>query len=199
RAQPPSSGTPIPSKGFEISLWAREPMLKNPVALSFDDRGALYVVETARRSNVDIDIRAHPSWIVDDLANQSIDDLRRFFRAKMSPAKSSENARWLRDYNGDGSHDWRDLMEVKERVHRLEDTRGLGKADRAQVFAEGFNEEISGVIAGVMPWGEDVFVTVYPDLCDSATPTTMESRTSRNRCFVALGCMRPSTGTTCTG
>ena len=32
RAQPPSSGTPIPSKGFEISLWAREPMLKNPVA-----------------------------------------------------------------------------------------------------------------------------------------------------------------------
>ena len=139
-------------------------MLKNPVALSFDDRGRLYVVETARRSTVDIDIRGHQSWIVDDLSNQSIDDLRRFFRSKMSPEKSAENANWLRDYNGDGSHDWRDLMEVKERVHLLEDTRGAGKADRAHVFAEGFNEEISGVIAGVMPWEDDVFVTVYPDL-----------------------------------
>src|SRR5216683_3165253 len=84
-AEPQSTTTPIPRKGFEIALWAREPMLKNPVALSFDDRGRLYVVETARRSTVDIDIRSHPSWIVDDLANQSIDDLRRFFRSKMSP------------------------------------------------------------------------------------------------------------------
>ena len=77
------------AQGFEISLWAREPMLKNPVALSFDDRGRLYVVETARRSTVDIDIRGHQSWIVDDLSNQSIDDLRRFFRTKMSPEKSA--------------------------------------------------------------------------------------------------------------
>ena len=139
-------------------------MLKNPVALSFDDRGRLFVVETARRSTVDIDIRAHPSWIIDDLSNQSIEDLRRFFRAKMAPERSLENASWLRDYNGDGLHDWRDLTEVKERVHLLQDTHGLGRADRAQVFAEGFNEEISGVIAGVMPWEGDVFVTVYPDL-----------------------------------
>ena len=51
-AQPQSTTTPIPRKGFELSLWAREPMLKNPVALSFDDRGRLYVVETARRSSI---------------------------------------------------------------------------------------------------------------------------------------------------
>ncbi|HXJ55872.1 MAG TPA: PVC-type heme-binding CxxCH protein, partial [Verrucomicrobiae bacterium] len=139
-------------------------MLKNPVALSFDDLGRLYVVETARRSTVDIDIRAHPTWIIEDLSNQSIGDLRRFFRMRMAPEKSLENASWLRDYNGDGLHDWRDLTMVKERVHLLQDTRGTGRADRAQVFAEGFNEEISGVIAGVMPWQRDVFVTVYPDL-----------------------------------
>ncbi len=163
-AQATSTPTPVPHAGFSLSLWAREPMLKNPVALSFDDLGRLYVVETARRSTVDIDIRAHQSWIVDDLSNQSIDDLRRFFRTKMAPEKSLENASWLRDYNGDGSHDWRDMLAIKERVHRLEDTQGGGKADRAQVFAEGFNEEVSGVMAGVMPWEKDVFVTVYPDL-----------------------------------
>jgi len=172
RIQAAPAATPLPRKGLTLSLWAREPMLKNPVALSFDDTGRLYVVETARRSTVDIDIRGHPSWIVDDLANQSIGDLRRFFRTRMAPEKSLENASWLRDDNGDGLHDWRDLTMVKERVHLLQDTRGTGKADRAQVFAEGFNEEVTGVMAGVMPWGpwtgsgrgSDVFVTVYPDL-----------------------------------
>ena len=139
-------------------------MLKNPVALSFDDLGRLYVVETARRSTVDIDIRSHPSWIVDDLSNQSVEDLRRFFRDKMAPEKSAENAGWLKDYNGDGSHDWRDLREIKERVHLLEDTQGRGQADRARVFAEGFNDEISGVMAGVMPVGEPSSIWILTGL-----------------------------------
>lgn len=161
QAQPEATKT---GNGLEISLWAKEPMLKNPVALSFDDNGQLYVVETARRSTVDIDIRAHKEWIVEDLANQSVDDLRRFFRRKMASELSDQNKSWLKDLNQDGTHDWRDLMEIKERVHLLEDSNGDGQADKAQVFYEGFNEEINGVIAGVMPNGEDVLVTVYPDL-----------------------------------
>ena len=159
-----TAGPVVVPKDLELSLWAREPMLKNPVALSFDNRERLYVVETARRSTVDIDIRSHRPWLIDDLSNQSINDLRRFFRSKMAPEKSAENARWLTDRNGDGSHDWRDLKEVKERVHWLEDTTGDGKADRAQVFAEGFNEEINGVMAGVLPWEDQVWATIYPDL-----------------------------------
>jgi quinoprotein glucose dehydrogenase len=159
-----TTGPVVVPKDLELSLWAREPMLKNPVALSFDNNERLYVVETARRSTVDIDIRSHRPWLIDDLSNQSIDDLRRFFRSKMAPEKSAENARWLTDRNGDGSHDWRDLMEVRERVHWLEDSTGDGKADRAQMFAEGFNEEINGVMAGVLPWEDQVWVTVYPDL-----------------------------------
>lgn len=163
-AQLPPGATPKVPDGLEILRWAREPMLRSPVALSFDDQGHLYVVETARRSTVDIDIRGHPAWLVEDLANQSIDDLRAFFRRRMAPELSAENASWLRDLNEDGSHDWRDLTMVKEKVHRLTDARGRGTADQATVFAEGFNEEVNGVIAGVLPWGDDVFVTVYPDL-----------------------------------
>lgn len=160
----PPAARVVPPAGFELSLWAREPMLRSPVALSFDEQGRVYVVETARRGSVDIDIRSHPDWLVEDLANQNVDDLRRFFRRRMSPEKSRENASWLKDLNGDGSHDWRDLQGVKEKVHRLEDTRGEGRADRAQVFAEGFNEEISGVLAGVLARDKEVLVTVYPDL-----------------------------------
>ena len=128
----------VTPQGFELSVWAREPMLKNPVALSFDNQGRLYVVETARRATVDIDIRSHKEWLIDDLSNQSISDIRRFFRNKMAPEKSAENASWLIDRNHDGSHDWKDLMEVRERVHWLEDTDGNGKADRSKVFTEGF-------------------------------------------------------------
>lgn len=186
-SQPAGSGKPVPHPGLSISLWAREPMLKNPVALSFDDLGRLYVVETARRSTVDIDIRSHPDWIIEDLANQSVDDLRDFFRRRMAPELSKENASWLKDRNGDGSHDWRDLMTIKERVHRLEDTTGAGRADKATVFAEAFNEEITGVIAGVMPWNEDVFVTVYPDLWRLRDPGNSGKATSLESVFRGFG------------
>ncbi|MBL9137461.1 MAG: HEAT repeat domain-containing protein [Verrucomicrobiales bacterium] len=164
RSQVAPGQVPKPPPGFEIVRWARQPMLRSPVALSFDDQGRLYIAETARRSTVDIDIRGHPDWLIDDLSNQSVDDLREFFRRRMAPEFSTINASWLRDYNEDGSHDWRDLTAVRERIDLLQDSDGDGLADQAQVFAEGFNEEINGVVAGVLPWQDDVFVTIYPDL-----------------------------------
>ncbi|MEN9677017.1 MAG: hypothetical protein RIS76_2913 [Verrucomicrobiota bacterium] len=154
----------VPVNGLRLTRWAREPMVKDPVALSFDDQGALFVAETGRRSTVDIDIRSHRAWLVEDLANQSVDDLRRSFHRWMAPERSLENAPWLPDYNQDGVHDWQDLQGVKERIRRLEDTGGTGQATRSTLVAEGFNEEISGVVAGVMPWGNDVWVTGYPNL-----------------------------------
>ena len=102
-----------------MDLWAREPMLINPVALSFDDQGRLYVVETARRGTVDIDIRAHKEWVKEDLGSVSIPRQIELFRKWMSPGNSRKNRPWLKDRNGDGSHDWRDLTTVKERVHLL--------------------------------------------------------------------------------
>ena len=149
----------VPVNGLRLTRWAREPMVKDPVALAFDDQGALFVAETGRRSTVDIDIRSHRAWLVEDLANQSVDDLRRSFHRWMAPERSLENAPWLPDYNQDGVHDWQDLQGVKERIRRLEDTGGTGQATRSALVAEGFNEEISGVVAGVMPWGNDVWVT----------------------------------------
>ena len=151
-------------KSLRLTEWARQPMLLNPVALSFDYEGRLYVVETARRGTVDIDIRSHKEWVIDDLSSETIPQLRRMFRAKMAPELSEQNKSWLADRNGDGSHDWRDLMAVKERIHLLQDTDDDGRADVAKVFAEGFNQEINGVMAGVLPYRGDVFATIYPDV-----------------------------------
>ncbi len=184
-AQESSEILPNPH-GFEMTLWAREPLLKNPVALAFDDQGHLFVVETSRRGTVDIDIRSHKDWAYDDLQNQSIAQLRLFFRDKMASEKSSDNASWLQDRNQDGIHDWKDLTTMKERVYRLADTDGDGVADESKVFYEGFNEEFNGVIAGVMPWKDDVWVTVYPDLWrfrDTDQDGIADSRFTRVRGF----------------
>ena len=151
-------------KSLRLTEWARQPMLLNPVALSFDYKGRLFVVETARRGTVDIDIRSHKEWVIDDLSNKNIPELRKMFRTKMAPELSEKNKSWLQDRNGDGSHDWRDLMMVKERIHLLQDTDNDGKADISKVFAEGFNQEINGVMAGVLAYGNDVFATIYPDV-----------------------------------
>ena len=155
---------PLVDRGLEMELWAREPLLINPVALSFDAHGRLFVVETARRGSVDIDIRAHKEWIKEDLGSDSIPKQIELFKAWMAPEKSGENRQWLPDLNNDGSHDWRDLTMVKERIHRIEDTDGDGKADTSKVFAEGFNEPNNGAAAGVLPYGNDVYYTIYPDI-----------------------------------
>ena len=155
---------PLIERGLQMDLWAREPLLINPVALSFDEQGRLYVVETARRGTVDIDIRAHKGWVKDDLGSVSIPHQIELFRKWMAPDKSRENRSWLQDRNEDGSHDWRDLTMVKERVHLIEDTDGDGVADQSQVFAEGFNKENNGAAAGVMPFADHVYYTVYPDI-----------------------------------
>ena len=151
-------------KSLRLTEWASQPMLVNPVALSFDNKGRLFVVETARRGTVDIDIRSHKDWVIDDLSNTNIPQLREMFRSKMSPNLSEKNKTWLKDRNQDGSHDWRDLTMVKERIHLLEDTNNDGKADISKVFAEGFNQEINGVMAGVLAYGNDIFATIYPDV-----------------------------------
>ena len=149
---------------LEMEEWASNGMTQDPVALSFDNQGRLYVAETARRSTVDIDIRGHRSWLLHDLESDSFEMMRDFFRSEMSETLSDKNKAWLTDRNEDGVHDYRDLREVKERIRLIEDTNGDGKADKSTVYAEGFNEEFNGVMAGVMPYGDDVLATVYPDL-----------------------------------
>jgi quinoprotein glucose dehydrogenase len=156
---------PAPAEEFELSLWAREPLLKNPVSISFDRDGRLYVAETARRGSVDLDIRSHKPWVLEDLANQSVDDFRAFARRRIALELSEETSAWLPDHNGDGSHDWKDLTAITDTIRVLEDTDGDGSADTSRVYAEDFNEEITGVLEGVF-WGDsgDVFATIFPDL-----------------------------------
>src|SRR5882672_361618 len=60
--------------GLKVDLWAAEPMLANPVAFNFDEKGRAYVCETFRlHAGVD-DIRGIMPWLDEELASRSVDE-----------------------------------------------------------------------------------------------------------------------------
>ena len=149
--------------GLDVTAWAPEGLVFDPVALDFDDRGALYATSTTR-VNMPLDIRAHPSWVPMVHALRTVDDLRAFYRRELAPERSATNG-WLPDANNDGSRDWRDLAQMKERLYRIEDTNGDGIADRSQIMIEGFSADpTSDFAGGVLYHNGDLFLGASPVL-----------------------------------
>lgn len=149
--------------GLTIDLWASDSLAPDPVALSVDNQGRIYLTRTNRQKNSEFDIRGFRHWMTPSIALQSVEDRRAFLHSTFAPEKSKENE-WLPDLNGDGSHDWRDLAVEKEEVWRLTDTDGNGRADISERILEDFHEEITDVAGGLLIRDEDVFVGVGPDL-----------------------------------
>ena len=52
--------------GLKVDLFAAEPDVRNPVAVSVDDRGRVFVVESDRRRSSVFDIRGHKDWLEAD-------------------------------------------------------------------------------------------------------------------------------------
>jgi quinoprotein glucose dehydrogenase len=132
--------------GFELKLWASDALIVDPVALEFDEKGTLYATSTSR-NNMPLDIRDHPTWVPMVHTLKSVEDLRAFYLKELAPARSAQNA-WLPDLNQDGSHDLRDLAELKERLYRIQDTDADGVADSSRIMIEGFNADPTYDVAG---------------------------------------------------
>lgn len=151
------------ASGFELNLWAPGPLLRNAVALSFDNQGVAYVSETSRRKSSDLDIREHRDWMIDDLRLQTIEDTRDLHLQKMATELSEQNT-WQEDLNQDSVHDYRDLEVQSEYIRRVWDSDGDGRADASSLFAEDFNSMLTGVAAGVLWRDDEVFLTAAPDV-----------------------------------
>ena len=147
--------------GFTFELWAPGPLLSNAVALTFDNDGNAYVTETHRRKSSDLDIRQHRDWMTEDISLSSVEETKAFHLKKLAADLSDEN-KWLEDFNEDGVHDYRDLEVQTEIVKKIYDTDGNGLADASHVYADGINDMITGVAAGVLYHQGDVFVTAAP-------------------------------------
>ena len=149
--------------GLTFDLWASDSLAPDPIAISIDDEGRVYLTRTNRQKNSEFDIRGFRHWMTPSIALQSVEDRRAFLRSTFAPEKSKENE-WLKDLNGDGSHDWMDLTVEKEEVWRITDEDGDGRADVSERILNDFHEEVTDVAGGLLVRGEDVFVGVGPDL-----------------------------------
>jgi quinoprotein glucose dehydrogenase len=144
--------------------WASESLLGSPVAISIDHLGRAYITQTTRRKESELDIRSHTDWVTATLALESVQDRENFYRAQMSAARSEQNKRWLKDRNGDGISDFRDLGVLSEKILRIEDQSGKGVADHSEVFVDGLNNEMVGVAAGVMSYDGAVYLAAIPSV-----------------------------------
>ena len=131
---------------WEIQLYASEPDLANVVAFDIDNRGRVYVCETFRQNRGVTDNRAHDDeWVKADLAAQTVQDRIDYHKRLLGDAAVTY-----------AQHD--------DRVRRLEDSDGDGKADSSYVLAKGFNRLEEGTGAGILVRGSDVYYTCIPKL-----------------------------------
>ncbi|MFK8114270.1 MAG: PVC-type heme-binding CxxCH protein [Rubripirellula sp.] len=152
-------------KPLEFSRWSGDLNVPDPVAISFDNHGTAYVTQTQRRKAQDLDIRNNRDWIPNDVGFQSVEQKRAFYRSRLAPGTDqARNRDRVRDHNNDGSHDWKDLTAISEKLHWLRDDNGDGIADAMGLYAEDFQTEVTGIAAGVL-WHEgNVYATIAPDV-----------------------------------
>ena len=160
--------------GWTLTPWAVEPQVRNITSVAFDGAGRAYVVETGRRRTSVFDVRGLTPWLDDDFGFRTAGDRAAFLRRVLDPADPRYPAflaavnkggrGGFQDFNRDGRIDWKDLEVESERVRRVEDVDGDGRADRAETFLDDFRSPIGGVAAGVLAEDGQVWFTSIPDL-----------------------------------
>ncbi len=158
-----NSVTPILAEGLKMEVWGVDSLVKDPIAIHVADDGSIYYSRSPRRNNAEFDIRGHQDWEIRSIALQTIEDKRNFLRTELSPERSAQN-KWLADLNGDGSHDWKDMLEERNEVFQLKDTDGDGMADWGQKQVYDFHEEVTDVAGGVMKTEDALYVAAGPDM-----------------------------------
>lgn len=149
--------------GLQMTLWASDSLAPDPVAMTIDDQGRVYLTRTNRQKNSEFDIRGHRDWMTPSIGLQTVEDRRAFLKSTFAPEKSKENE-WLKDLNEDGSHDWRDLAIEKDEIWRIEDKNGDGIADVSTRILSDFSTEVTDVAGGILVRENDMFVGIAPDV-----------------------------------
>ncbi|MBB4080061.1 putative membrane-bound dehydrogenase-like protein [Lewinella aquimaris] len=148
---------------LELSLWASDSLVTDPIAISVAPDGKIFYTSATRQEHSEFDIRGHRDWMTASIAFETVEDRRAFLR-KTFEEGSEQSERHLKDLNGDGKRDWRDLTTEKEQVWFVEDRDGDSVADRAKLYIEDFGEEITDVANGVEYANGEVYISVGPDL-----------------------------------
>ena len=149
--------------GLVATLWAAEPMLANPVAFNFDEKGRLFVAETYRYRSSVLDIRDYMWTLEDELANRTLEDQSAAIARHFGPAGVKE------------------LSIESERVRLLEDTDHTGVATKSSLYAEGFNSPLDGIASGVLARRGSVYFTSIPSVWKFTGAQKAETRQEISR------------------
>ncbi len=133
-------------EGMVAKLFAREPDVQDPTAITFDEQNRLYLTETHRFERGVEDNRRN-SWVADDYQNTSTAD-------RLAMLKKYSNEKRPFSY----------FSKYSEVIRVLEDKDGDGKCDNAKIFAEGFNDPLDGTGAGVMELDGKVYFACIPNV-----------------------------------
>ncbi|OWK35581.1 hypothetical protein FRUB_08144 [Fimbriiglobus ruber] len=134
--------------GFRVELYAAEPKLASPVAISIDEKNRVYVAEEYRFNQGTEENRTRGFFLEDDLQISTLDDRLRMYQKHASKFQ--------------GGMEW--FTRHADQVRLLEDTTGSGRADKSTVFAGGFNGTLDGLAAGVLARDGNVYLTCIPNL-----------------------------------
>lgn len=140
------SGFTLPDD-VSASLFADPGQIQNPSAICFDQHGNLFVAEIHRwRAGVQ-DIRNEQQMLLDDINNETSQD-------RYEMVERDQLTRPLSFYT-----------EFEDRIVRLRDSNGDGRADEATVWADGFNDVLDGPGIGLVSgWDNDIYYTNIPHL-----------------------------------
>jgi quinoprotein glucose dehydrogenase len=149
--------------GLEVKLWAAEPMLANPVAFNFDERGRIFVAESYRYRSSVLDIRDYMWMLEDELANRNTADWMATLQRRFGPEGIKE-------------------LSIESEVLRvLEDSKGTGVADRSLIYADKFNHPLDGIASGVLARRGKVWFTNIPSVWMFSGRDRAETRTEFSR------------------
>src|SRR6185369_6880350 len=134
----------IVAPGFEVSLYAADPLLAKPIQMNFDPQGRLWVASSEIYPQIKPGEKANDKILVlEDTKGEGKADKTTVFADGLLIPTGLEP--------GDGGVY---VANSTELLH-LTDTDGDGKADRTRVVLSGFGTEDTHHIVHSLRWGHD--------------------------------------------
>ncbi len=168
---PDSDYTVQPMPGLAWDLWAREPLVADPVAIAIDERGRVYAAESERQERGIEDNRSSAFWLMDDLQLQTVEDRLRMYE------KWKEKREGGMDY----------YRRYADRVRLLQDPGPDGRPTRSTNFSGDMRQPLDGTGAGVITRDGDVWYTCIPSLWFFRDTTGSGTADVRKQLFTGFG------------
>ena len=135
-------------EGFEINLFASDPMIAKPIQMNFDSAGRLWVASSAIYPHIKPGQKANDKIIVleDTNSDGKADKSRVFADGLLIPTGVEPDVTPKSD---------RAFVSNSTELLLLSDTDGDGKADQTRVVLSGFGTEDTHHILHTLRWGFD--------------------------------------------